>query len=196
MVGPQQPSRICLRWGTGREVGYRAHELLIPLRQSAAGCSTATCSPGAPVLALLWSHEAHELACGTHVYDGYQSACSRKRQQQFSNAVRSVVSFGVYAGWFTSGAVVGGYGSVAQGGKVGPAALSAAKTWALGVPLGVAIRSIGRGYVPAMSFIGISLAVTGVLMVGWRTALAAVTPEVRAGGGGQLGRTCQQTAIC
>lgn len=75
--------------------------------------------------------------------------------------------------------MVGGYGSAAQGGKVAPAALAAAKTWALGVPLGVAIRSIGRGYVPAMSFIGISLAVTGVLMVGWRTALAAVTPEVR-----------------
>lgn len=92
------------------------------------------------------------------------------------------MSFCVCAGWFTSGAVVGGYGSAAQGGKVAPAALAAAKTWALGVPLGVAIRSIGRGYVPAMSFIGISLAVTGVLMVGWRTALAAVTPEVRCEG--------------
>jgi hypothetical protein len=90
----------------------------------------------------------------------------------------SVSFFCVCAGWFTSGAVLGGYGSAAQGGKVGPAALAAAKTWALGVPLGVAIRSVGRGYVPAMSFIGISLAVTGVLMVGWRTALAAVTPEV------------------
>lgn len=82
-------------------------------------------------------------------------------------------------GWFTSGALLGGYGKEAQGGKVGPAAAAAAKTWALGVPLGVAIRSLGRGYVPAMSFIGISLAVTGVLMIGWRTALAAVTPEVR-----------------
>lgn len=87
------------------------------------------------------------------------------------------------AGWFTSGAVLGGYGSAAQGSKIGPAAAAAAKTWALGVPLGVAIRIVGRGYVPAMSFIGISLAVTGVLMIGWRTALAAVTPEVSCSGG-------------
>lgn len=74
--------------------------------------------------------------------------------------------------------MLGGYGSAAQGGKVGPAAAAAAKTWALGVPLGVVIRSIGRGYVPAVSFIGVSLAVTGVLMIGWRAALAAITPEV------------------
>lgn len=82
------------------------------------------------------------------------------------------------AGWFTSGALLSGFGREAQGGKLGPAAAAAAKTWALGVPLGVAIRSIGRGYVPAMSFIGISLGVTGVLMIGWRAALAALTPEV------------------
>lgn len=80
-------------------------------------------------------------------------------------------------GWFTSGALLGGFGREAQGGNLGPAAAAAAKTWALGVPLGVAIRSIGRGYVPAMSFIGISLGVTGVLMIGWRAALAALTPE-------------------
>lgn len=89
------------------------------------------------------------------------------------------------AGWFTSGSLLGGFGQEAQGGKVGPAAAAAAKTWALGVPLGVAIRSLGRGYVPAMSFIGIALGVTGGLMIGWRTALAAVTPEVC---GERLGR--------
>jgi hypothetical protein len=83
------------------------------------------------------------------------------------------------AGWFTSGALLGGFGQEAQGGKVGPAAAAAAKTWAVGVPLGVVIRSLGRGYVPAMSFIGIAMGVTGVLMIGWRTALAALTPEVR-----------------
>lgn len=87
-------------------------------------------------------------------------------------------AFCACAGWFTSGALLGGFGREAQGGNLGPAAAAAAKTWALGVPLGVAIRSIGRGYVPAMSFIGISLGVTGVLMIGWRAALAALTPEV------------------
>lgn len=91
------------------------------------------------------------------------------------------------AGWFTSGALLGGFGQEAQGGKVGPAAAAATKTWAIGVPLGVAIRSLGRGYVPAMSFIGIAMGVTGVLMIGWRTALAALTPEVRVVGGGKGG---------
>lgn len=51
---------------------------------------------------------------------------------------------GCPAGWFTSGALLGGYGKEAQGGNTGAAAVAAAKTWALGVPLGIAIRSIGR----------------------------------------------------
>ncbi|WIA14020.1 hypothetical protein OEZ85_002580 [Tetradesmus obliquus] len=80
-------------------------------------------------------------------------------------------------GWFTSGALLGGYGKEAQGGNTGAAAVAAAKTWALGVPLGIAIRSIGRGYVPAASFIYVALGATSVLMIGWRAALAAVTPE-------------------
>lgn len=48
------------------------------------------------------------------------------------------------AGWFASGALLGGYGKEAQGGNVGAAAAAAAKTWALGVPLGIIIRSISR----------------------------------------------------
>ncbi len=85
------------------------------------------------------------------------------------------------SGWFLSGAFLGGFSKEAQGGKAGPAAAAAAKTWALGVPLGIVIRSISRGYLPATSFMAVTLGVTGVLMVGWRTALAAVTPQVRVG---------------
>jgi hypothetical protein len=40
-----------------------------------------------------------------------------------------------------------------------------------------------RGYMPAASFIYVALGATSVLMIGWRAALAAVTPEVRACGG-------------
>lgn len=85
----------------------------------------------------------------------------------------------VPAGWFASGAVLGGFGPDAQGSKARPAAVAAARTWAVGVPLGIAIRSVSRGYVPAVSFMAVAMAATGVLMVGWRTALAAATPEVR-----------------
>jgi hypothetical protein len=38
-----------------------------------------------------------------------------------------------------------------------------------------------RGYVPAASFIYVALGATSVLMIGWRAALAAVTPEVGMG---------------
>eukprot|EP00878_Enallax_costatus_P013567 GHUV01014185.1.p1 GENE.GHUV01014185.1~~GHUV01014185.1.p1 ORF type:complete len:245 (+),score=80.58 GHUV01014185.1:519-1253(+) len=81
-------------------------------------------------------------------------------------------------GWFTSAAFMGGFSSTAQGGNTGAAATAAAKTWAVGVPLGLVLRSISRGYVPATSFLGVSMGVTAVLMIGWRTALAAVTPQV------------------
>ncbi|KAF6263859.1 hypothetical protein COO60DRAFT_1457868 [Scenedesmus sp. NREL 46B-D3] len=81
------------------------------------------------------------------------------------------------AGWFASAALLGGFSKQAQGGNAGAAAAAAAKTWALGVPLGIVIRSISRGYVPAASFIYVALGATGVLMIGWRAALAAVTPE-------------------
>jgi hypothetical protein len=48
------------------------------------------------------------------------------------------------AGWFASGALLGGFGKDAQGGNTAAATVAAAKTWALGVPLGIAIRSISR----------------------------------------------------
>lgn len=44
------------------------------------------------------------------------------------------------------------------------------------MPLGLAIRSVSRGYIPSPIFIGISMATTAVMMVGWRAALAAATP--------------------
>lgn len=51
---------------------------------------------------------------------------------------------GVPAGWFASAALLGGFSKQAQGGNAGAAAAAAAKTWALGVPLGIVIRSISR----------------------------------------------------
>jgi hypothetical protein len=86
-------------------------------------------------------------------------------------------------GWFAAAPLLGGYGKEARGGAVGPAAVAAAKVWALGAPLGLVVRGVSKGYVPPTPFIVVSLAATAVLMVGWRAALAAATPEVRERGG-------------
>ena len=79
-------------------------------------------------------------------------------------------------GWFPAAAALGGFGKAAQGGDVGAAARAALKSWAVGVPLGLALRSLAKGYLPAPTFLGITMAVTGVMLVGWRAALAAATP--------------------
>jgi hypothetical protein len=84
------------------------------------------------------------------------------------------------AGWFLTGPFLGAYAKDAQDGYVLPAALAAGKTWAVAVPVALALRSLERGYFPATPFIVVSAAATGTLMIGWRTALAAATtPEVR-----------------
>lgn len=80
-------------------------------------------------------------------------------------------------GWFTSATILGGFGKEARGSEVGPAALTAAKCWGLGTPLGLVIRGVQKGYVPPKPFIIVSLAATAVLLVGWRSALAAATPK-------------------
>ena len=137
--------------------------------------------------------------------------------------------YGTPPGWFGSAALLGGFGKEAQGGRTGPAAITAAKCWALGTTVcdlsfilpilctiwmcciygkdvghsrklfclpqlssvaeahdrcvtgcqvGVALRSLSRGYFPDKAFVIVSFAVTAVFLIGWRSALAAATPEV------------------
>jgi hypothetical protein len=83
------------------------------------------------------------------------------------------------AGWLASAALLDGYGKAAQGGSAGAAAAAAAKTWALGIPAGLLVRAASRGYLPDPAFVAVSLAANGVLLVGWRTALAAATPAAK-----------------
>ena len=45
---------------------------------------------------------------------------------------------------------------------------------------GIAARSLACGYAPDKAFVIVTLVVTGVLLVGWRSGLAAVTPQVLA----------------
>ena len=44
--------------------------------------------------------------------------------------------------------------------------------------VGIALRSLSRGYLPDKAFIVVSLAVTAVFLIGWRSGLAAATPQV------------------
>lgn len=83
-------------------------------------------------------------------------------------------------GWFTSAGLLGGFGAEAQGGDTKSAALVAAKCWALGTPLALGLRWLSKGYAPPLPFAIVSLVVTAVLLVGWRSALSAATPKVSA----------------
>lgn len=83
------------------------------------------------------------------------------------------------AGWFGSASVLGGYGQQAQDGYVGPAALTAAKVWAVGIPTALVLRGLLKGYPTPTPFVIVALGATAVLMLGWRSALAgATTPWV------------------
>ncbi len=81
-------------------------------------------------------------------------------------------------GWLAAAPFLGGFGRGATAGEVGPAAATAAKCWAAGIPLGLLLRTAARGHAAAAPFYFVSLAVTAVLLVGWRTAYAALTPTV------------------
>ncbi|KAK9838317.1 hypothetical protein WJX81_004248 [Elliptochloris bilobata] len=80
-------------------------------------------------------------------------------------------------GWFAAAVPLGGFGRAACGERAGEAALAAAKCWAVGVPAGIAVRSLARGYAPDKAFVIVTLVVTGVLLVGWRAGLAAITAQ-------------------
>ncbi|KAG2305247.1 hypothetical protein Bca4012_064316 [Brassica carinata] len=82
------------------------------------------------------------------------------------------------AGWFLSAYFLGGYGEEGRGMKGhSKAVVAAAKSWALGVPLGVIIRSTSSGHIPSYSFILVTMGSTAVLLIGWRALLFSVLPS-------------------
>ena len=58
------------------------------------------------------------------------------------------------------------------------AAATAAKCWAVATPLGLVLRGLSKGYIPPTPFIVVSMVSTAVVLVGWRSALAAVSKKV------------------
>ncbi|CAA0833191.1 Unknown protein [Striga hermonthica] len=88
---------------------------------------------------------------------------------------------GTNNGWFLSAYFLGGYGEEGRG-KNGlwKAVLAAAKSWSLGIPLGLIIRAVTIGHAPPTNFILVTMGSTAVLLVGWRTLLFSIFPTDKA----------------
>jgi hypothetical protein len=82
------------------------------------------------------------------------------------------------AAWFPVALALGGLKppdkGKGAGAGAGAAALAAAKVWLVAVPLGIALRSLVRGYAPPAVFVGVTMGVTLFVMVGWRAAYGAL----------------------
>ncbi|EEC76114.1 hypothetical protein OsI_13378 [Oryza sativa Indica Group] len=77
------------------------------------------------------------------------------------------------AGWLLSAYLLGGFGDDAKGRNgVGNAVVVAAKSWAVGIPLGLAIRALSSGHIPPTPFILVAMGSTWVLLTGWRALVS------------------------
>ncbi|KAJ7958291.1 Transmembrane protein [Quillaja saponaria] len=84
------------------------------------------------------------------------------------------------AGWFLSAYFLGGYGEDGRGmNGLSKGVTAAAKSWALGIPLGIGIRAAMSGHFPNYQFILVTLGSTAVLLIGCRALLYAVLPSNR-----------------
>ncbi|GMH42563.1 hypothetical protein BSKO_10482 [Bryopsis sp. KO-2023] len=93
-------------------------------------------------------------------------------------------------GWFSSAALLSGYGPGASGNGVGPAAATAGKCWIVGTPIGLGVRSAFLGYPAPTPFAIVSMVATGVIMVGWRSGYGYFTTksnDEKAKGGNKKG---------
>lgn len=70
-------------------------------------------------------------------------------------------------GWFATSPLTGTFGEDAKGTKLGPAAAAAAKGWAVGVPAGLVLRSVGKGALPPQPFVIVTMAGGGGGCKGW-----------------------------
>uniref|UniRef100_A0A0E0P0T4 Uncharacterized protein n=2 Tax=Oryza TaxID=4527 RepID=A0A0E0P0T4_ORYRU len=86
---------------------------------------------------------------------------------------RIAYRMGCCAGWLLSAYLLGGFGDDAKGRNgVGNAVVVAAKSWAVGIPLGLAIRALSSGHIPPTPFILVAMGSTWVLLTGWRALVS------------------------
>lgn len=73
------------------------------------------------------------------------------------------------AGWFLSAYFLGAFGEDGKGINGTSKAIAAtAKSWAVGIPLGILIRSGTSGHIPKIPFMLVTMGSTAVLLFGWR----------------------------
>ncbi|KAH7523764.1 hypothetical protein FEM48_Zijuj06G0046700 [Ziziphus jujuba var. spinosa] len=83
------------------------------------------------------------------------------------------------AGWFLGAYFLGGFGEDGRGmNGLSKAVSAAAKSWAVGIPLGLIIRAATAGHIPPFTFILVTMGSTAVLLVGWRALLFSFLPSV------------------
>ncbi|KAK7321621.1 hypothetical protein VNO77_32443 [Canavalia gladiata] len=81
------------------------------------------------------------------------------------------------AGWFFGAYFLGGYGEDGRGMKGLPkGVIATAKSWALGIPIGIAIRTATSGHLPNYGFVFVSLGSTAVLLIIFRALLYTILP--------------------
>ncbi|KAL3505035.1 hypothetical protein ACH5RR_034876 [Cinchona calisaya] len=79
------------------------------------------------------------------------------------------------AGWFLSAYFLGGYGEDGRGVNGRSNAIAAAaRSWALGFPLGLTVRAANVGHIPPTNSILVTMGSTAVLLVGWRALLFSI----------------------
>ncbi|KAG0490760.1 hypothetical protein HPP92_007623 [Vanilla planifolia] len=77
------------------------------------------------------------------------------------------------AGWVLSAYFLGGYGDDGKGmNGYGESLAASARSWLVGIPLGIIIRAVLSGHIPQITFVLVTMGSTGILLVGWR-ALAS-----------------------
>ncbi|KAF3447474.1 hypothetical protein FNV43_RR12660 [Rhamnella rubrinervis] len=82
------------------------------------------------------------------------------------------------AGWFLSAYFLGGFGEDGRGMNGQSKAVSvAAKSWAVGIPLGLIIRAATAGHFPSYRFILVTMGSTAFLLIGWRALLHSFLPS-------------------
>lgn len=82
------------------------------------------------------------------------------------------------AGWFLCAYFLGGYGEDGRGmNGQSKAVIAAAKSWSLGIPVGMAIRAASVGHIPPPNFILVTMGSTALLVIGWRALLFSIFPN-------------------
>ncbi|CAO2817728.1 unnamed protein product [Amaranthus hypochondriacus] len=82
------------------------------------------------------------------------------------------------AGWFLSAYFLGGYSEDGRGMNGWNKAIFAiAKSWAVGIPMGLGIRALTASHLPPTNFILVTLGSTAVLLIGCRTLLYQILPR-------------------